>query len=100
MAYRLALAMGRLDVDQMLDELTPHQWNMWRAYYDVEPFGDPWWRTSRMMALMSRLWGDGQADEDEFRPTFEYGEHSQRDRLAEQEQAIAARYGNHRHTSG
>jgi hypothetical protein len=36
---RLALALGRLDVDAMLDEMTPLEAAEWSAYFDMEPVG-------------------------------------------------------------
>ena len=39
MAYRLAEIMGWLDVDAMLDHMTPQQWAEWQAKDSVEPIG-------------------------------------------------------------
>ncbi|MFT6586090.1 MAG: hypothetical protein ACJAUY_000671 [Cognaticolwellia sp.] len=36
---QLALAAGRLDVDQMLDEMSSNQFSEWQAFYRVNPFG-------------------------------------------------------------
>lgn len=36
--YRLALALGRHDVDELAAELTPDQLDEWAAYYQVEPW--------------------------------------------------------------
>ena len=36
----MAVRMGRLDVDQMLRELTARQLLEWRAYDTIEPLGD------------------------------------------------------------
>ena len=38
-AYRLAEIMGWLDVDAMLDHMTPQQWAEWQAKDSVEPIG-------------------------------------------------------------
>lgn len=38
-AYRLALALGRLDVDAMLSELTWPQMREWLAFYQIDPWG-------------------------------------------------------------
>lgn len=46
-AFRLAEAMGRTDVDAMLDEMTPHQLAEWRAYMDVVG-SDPWQRAAQV----------------------------------------------------
>lgn len=39
---RLALALGEVDVDGMLDRITPEQFVEWIAFYSLEPFGDEW----------------------------------------------------------
>lgn len=44
--YRLALAMGRLDVDELEKELTPSQFYGWMEYWKQEPFGLDWHRTA------------------------------------------------------
>lgn len=38
-AFRLALTLGRLDVDKMLGELTAPQFLEWLAFWHLEPFG-------------------------------------------------------------
>lgn len=38
-AMRLALAMGRIDVDAMLDEVDHDQFIEWAAFFSVEPHG-------------------------------------------------------------
>lgn len=38
-AYRLAEVMGWLDVDAMLDQMTPQQWTEWQAKDIIEPIG-------------------------------------------------------------
>jgi hypothetical protein len=40
-AFRLALALGRLDVDAMLAEIPEGLLREWRAYSLLEPFGQP-----------------------------------------------------------
>lgn len=42
----LARSVGRLDVDAMLSEMTPAQFNGWFASYRVSPWGDEYKRTS------------------------------------------------------
>ncbi len=51
MAYRLATVAGRVDVDQMLAELTPQQMDEWIAYDRLEPIGLV--RQNRMIALIT-----------------------------------------------
>lgn len=38
-AYRLAEVMGYLDVDAMLDHMTPEQWQEWQAKDAIDPIG-------------------------------------------------------------
>lgn len=58
-AYRLALAMGRVDVDAMLDELTWPQLREWMAYYEIDPWGGS--RADLGAAIvastMANIWG-------------------------------------------
>ena len=57
--------MRRLDVDEMLDEMTPQQFNEWIAYASIEPLEDGWQQTgvsctvfyNSFMAAMSALGG-------------------------------------------
>ena len=39
LAFRLALACGRWDVDALLDEMTPRQWAQWQTFDRLEPIG-------------------------------------------------------------
>lgn len=39
-AFRLALHLGRLDVDAMLSEMTAAQWNEWKEYDRIDSFGE------------------------------------------------------------
>lgn len=45
-AYRVALKLGWYDVDRMLESADPRQLEKWYYYFDQEPFGDEWDRTS------------------------------------------------------
>lgn len=38
-AHRLALAMGRVNVEEMLDEISEYQFRKWMAFDLVHPFG-------------------------------------------------------------
>jgi hypothetical protein len=49
---RLALACGRLDVENLLDEITPAQMDEWIAYAMVEPLPDPWRQTGLLAAIL------------------------------------------------
>lgn len=53
-AHRLALAMGRVDVEAMLHEITLPQMTRWMAYYQIEPFGD-WAQWQQHGALLSMI---------------------------------------------
>jgi len=39
-AFRLAVKLGRIDVDRMLSEISIHTLREWRAYADMEPFDE------------------------------------------------------------
>lgn len=40
-AFRVALAFGRFDVDELRREVPAGLWLRWKAYFAVEPFGFP-----------------------------------------------------------
>lgn len=39
---RLALQLGRADVDAMLESITSRQFAEWQAFFELEPFGSRW----------------------------------------------------------
>jgi|SRR5579872_3399553 len=41
MQLRFAALMQRPDADELLDELTGEEWEEWKAFYRVEPWGGP-----------------------------------------------------------
>lgn len=49
--------MNRVDVDEMLDELTPGQFNEWRAFDSFEPIGDHRadWRNAQLICEVGRF---------------------------------------------
>lgn len=53
-AMRLALALGRCDVDEMLSELTAGQLTEWEAFFMLEPWGESV-QNYRFAALSSLL---------------------------------------------
>lgn len=55
MAYRLCRMAGRVDVDQMLDEMSPEQMNEWIAYYYTEPWGEEWLQTSLLCSIVANM---------------------------------------------
>lgn len=48
--YRLALALGWFNVDAMLATGTPRQLAEWEEYYQLEPYGQDWSRSSIVAA--------------------------------------------------
>ena len=55
--FRLALALGRHDVDKLAEEMTPGQIAEWMAFWQIEPFGDEWRRTARATVMMANVMG-------------------------------------------
>lgn len=55
MAYRLCRMAGRLDIDQMLEEITPQQMDEWIAYYYCEPWGEEWLQSSLLCSMVANL---------------------------------------------
>lgn len=67
----LALMLGRADVDAMLSEMTARQYEEWRAFYQIEPFGP--WRDSVNAAVVAQQVHNvlgGKAKLKSFIPTF------------------------------
>lgn len=67
---RLALKLGRADVDKMLAELSPQQLIEWKAYEKLEPFGDEWRQTSTIATVVANeirkvmaAFGDGRLED-------------------------------------
>ena len=69
MAHRLALAIGELDVDRILDELPVEKLKQWIAYFRLEPWGAELHRTltSIMCATFANAMG-GKKDGQPFQP--------------------------------
>ena len=68
--HRLALQMGRWDVDEMAAEIPmPVLWR-WFAYWRIEPFGDEWRRSGRLASIVAAASGVRNAGdlEDKFMP--------------------------------
>ena len=55
MAYRLCRMAGRLDVDQMLEEISPEQMDEWIAYYYTEPWGEEWLQSSLLCSIVANM---------------------------------------------
>jgi len=72
-AMKLALAVGRADVDAMLDEITEREFRDWMAYDRIQPFGAE--RDDIRMALgfaaMCNTWG-GKVKVESFMPFTDY----------------------------
>lgn len=101
---RLAAAMGRLDVDAMLEELTPQQFAEWWALQVVDGWGGEWERAGtiaaeahnaglRFVAAMG-----GNVSESQVRAAEDFipgGKPAKAEHLtgSQSEQAAARRYG-------
>ena len=107
MGYRLARVCGRLDVEEMLDEVSPERLNGWIAYYRIEPFGDDWGPPTKICETIANILVTEEkdlAEADEFRPLFQGQKRRSRrqKRMVKPEQAMPALqaiYGNNRNTS-
>lgn len=44
--------MNRFNVDQMLDEMSPHQFDEWIAFHEIEGWGDEHRQTANVMATI------------------------------------------------
>lgn len=51
---------GRVDVDEMLDELTPREFNEWRAADQLEPIGVEW--LAKALSLLLLQWLSAESD--------------------------------------
>lgn len=70
-AYRLALALGRADVDALMDEITYPQLREWRAFSEIEPFGTSadWFRHGDLMALIANIMRDTKKNPRPYKPS-------------------------------
>lgn len=74
--YRLALEIGEWDVEQSSQSLsarmTLEQLRVWMAFYRIEPFGQPWWRSARLAATVGAMWTGKYQEkvEETFMPTY------------------------------
>jgi hypothetical protein len=76
---KLALAMGRPDVDRFAEELTANEFREWEAFWQIEPFGDDWRMAARAAIFTARSFGakiDANT-EDMFFPGFDPFEQKQ-----------------------
>lgn len=55
--YRLALKLGRWDVDALAAEMPMDAVVEWIAFFKMEPFGDEWRRTGRLAAIVAAAAG-------------------------------------------
>lgn len=74
-AMRLALELGRVDVDGMLDDINERQFSEWRAYDRIQPFGDERQdlRSALGFSAVCNLWG-GKTKVEHFMPFTDYNE--------------------------
>lgn len=92
--------LGRVDVDAMLDQITPEQFNEWLAYYRVEPFGDEWLAAATIAAsshnagLMVAAAHGAKIDDEHFKkaedflPTFDKASKPKRLNAVEMEHVL------------
>ena len=73
--------MGRPDVDCMLAEMTCGQFDEWRAFDRIEPFGDEWRQVAKICQILAAVNGV-TLDEESFMPLVK------RPQTAEEIQAV------------
>jgi len=49
------LALGIDDPEAWLDRIDQRTFDIWEAYYQIEPFGDEWNQTASMLSMISGL---------------------------------------------
>ena len=95
---RLALALGHVNVDAMLDLVTPEQITEWWAYYILEPFGEPWQHTALLAAVMQNTTASKRSEltqPEDWLPKFDLDStETKQNKLKDAEQKLAALYGN------
>jgi hypothetical protein len=64
--------MGTVDVDGLAERMPMDLVREWRHFYDLEPWGDDWRRSGRMVALLGAALGGkcGPDFERKFLPTY------------------------------
>lgn len=72
---RLALAMGRVDVDGMLGEIDERQFTEWKAFDKLQPFGAERddLRSALGFSAVCNLWG-GKTKVEHFMPFTDFNE--------------------------
>lgn len=72
MLLRLALAMHEPDIDAFSHRITLRQLAIWWAFWRVEPWGNEWRRTSRLVGRVRQAFGQSftEDDEDQFMPGY------------------------------
>jgi hypothetical protein len=101
---RLALALGHVNVDEMLDLVTPEQITEWWAYYTLEPFGEPWQHTALLAAVIQNTTASKRSEltqPADWLPDFNLDStETKQTKLKDAEQKLAALYGNSGRNSG
>lgn len=79
--YRLALELDIWDVAALAAEIRIDQLAGWMAFYRIEPFGQDWRRTARMVALLATALGAKVKEdfEEVFLPGYDPGRQMQSD---------------------
>jgi len=92
----LAATLGHVNVDHMLDQITPEQFIEWQAWLVVEQGGDQWHQTALLAAVIHNTQVVKRSDlasPDDYLPQFNVGNDKATD-TDEAERLIAAQYGN------
>jgi hypothetical protein len=105
-AYRLAWQMRELNVDAMLDRLSPEDLDRWQAAYYTGQLDDAWQQAAMICAelrnLPKRIWVQRFGGEinpkdltkpREFLPQFEEPKESGQDSVAAYQRHLARKYG-------
>lgn len=93
--------MGRVDVDAMLDEMTPEELTEWLAYWSLEPFGpiEEWTRSAMVCATTYNASGNAKrpAKVEDFMPEYKWQEDDDSKAAARdadaQQAMLASRFG-------
>ena len=73
--------MGRVDVDGMLAEMSCEQFDEWRAFDRIQPFGDEWRQVGKVCQILAAVNG-ATMEEESFMPI------AKRPKTAEEIQAV------------
>jgi len=66
---RLALTLGYLDVNALLQSISGKQLTEWMAFFELEPFGQEWMQTGMITAMIANVNRDAKKRSEPFQPT-------------------------------